>query len=454
MRKNWSRLGVGAAAILWTAASVLVSAQTPARQVPVDSLIFDLKNPDAVRRKEAAKLLGDNKIQKATPDLVAAASDPDPAVRREIVIALDKMLDMRSLPGFVKLSADTEKDIRDRCIIGIIDLYVPQESGLVVSLNKVANFFNPWSDEWAEVVIEPGIAVDANAVSALCDRLQDVDDGLRLKAARALGILKGKSAVPNLLDALRRDQTYAVRFEIIRSLRKIGDDSAAKSLMSYLAYNDNKSRNEAVFTIGRFRYREATPELIRLFEKERALPPKLVDQTYCAFLLDALAFIADPAVKDLFMKEKTNPDDALRVHAVEGLARLGDPAMASDTSRDWLHEKNPRIKTAQAYALYRMGRREFLDELVNCLGNGKTNGEARMFLLEFKSDELPELYAQTKNDDANVREGLAEVLGMIGDARAIPVLQNLGKDRRGQITAIANQAIRRINARTAQQQVS
>src|SRR5688572_26643910 len=29
---------------------------TPTRQVPVDSLIYDLKNPDPVRRKEAATL--------------------------------------------------------------------------------------------------------------------------------------------------------------------------------------------------------------------------------------------------------------------------------------------------------------------------------------------------------------------------------------------------------------
>jgi len=82
------------------------------RQVPVESLIYDLKNPDPVRRKEAAKLLGDNKVQTAIPDLVTAASDSDAAVRREIVIALDKMRDMRSLPAFHLLSADREKDIR------------------------------------------------------------------------------------------------------------------------------------------------------------------------------------------------------------------------------------------------------------------------------------------------------------------------------------------------------
>ena len=431
--------------------SIAAHAQTAegTRQVPIESLIYDLKNPDPVRRKEAAKLLGDNKVQTAAPDLVAAASDSDAAVRREIVIALDKMRDVRSLPAFNLLSADREKDIRDRCIIGMINLYLPQESGLMVTLNKVAVFFNPWSDEWADVVVEPGTKVDEGAIAALRDRLQDVDDGIRLKAARGLGILKGKAAVPALLETLRQNQTQALRFEVIRALVKIGDASAAGELMNYLNYNDSKVRNQAIYAIGRLRYREAVPELQRLFEKEGTLPAKLVDKPYREALLDALAFIADPATQPLFMKEKQNSEDALRLHAVEGLARLADPSLAAEISRDWLQEKVARIKTAQTYALYRMGRKEFLDELVNRLGSSKTNTEARLYLLELRPGEMPELYAQAKNRDANVREALAEILGLRGDERAIPVLQELAKDQRGQISALATQAIRRINARMA-----
>lgn len=37
-------------------------------------------------------------------------------------------------------------------------------------------------------------------------------------------------------------------------------------------------------------------------------PDKLVDKTYCEYLLDALALVADPAAKELFVKERRNPD--------------------------------------------------------------------------------------------------------------------------------------------------
>jgi HEAT repeat protein len=435
--------------LLCTLSGAIAYAQAsqPSRQVPAESLINDLKNPDPAHRKEAAKLLGENKVQRATPDLVAAAADPNVDVRREIVGALDKMRDMRALPAFVNLSADADASIRDQCILSLINLYIPQEGGLVSTLNRVANFFNPWSDEWADVVVEPDIKVDASAIAALRDRLKDTEDSLRLKGARALGILKGSAAVPALVEALRQNQTNAVRFEIIRAVCKIGDVSAAHDLMSYLEYNDYKVRNEAIYAIGRLRYHEATAEMVRLYEKESALPAKLIDKPYRESLLDALAFIADPAALPLFTKEKQNQDDALRLHAVEGLARLGNRDMVSEVSRDWLHESNPRIKTALAYGLFRMGRREFLDEVANGFGSSKTDSEARMFLLELKSDELPELYAEVKNNNANVREGLAEVLGLIGDERALPVLQDLSKDRRGQIASLANQATRNINAR-------
>lgn len=435
---------IGFAAIFLT---IPVLAQTQTRPVPLDSLLYDLKSPDPVRRKEAAKGLGENKLKKAIPDLVAAAQDPDTEVRRAVVIALDKMLDMGAQPGFVKLSSDADKDVRDRCIVGLINLYIPQDSGLVVTLNKVANFVNPWSDEWAEIVVEPGIRVDASTITALRDRLQDTDSGIRLNAVRALGILKGKAALPALFDLLRRDESSEIRFEAVRTVRKIGDATAAPQLSTYFTYNDFKVRNEAVYTVGRLHYREAVPELTKLLDKELALPAKLIDRTYCAFLLDALAYIADPASKGLFINEKMNPDDTMRLHAFEGLARIADQGMAPDISRDWLKEKNGRVKAAQSFALFRMGRREYMDEVVKCLADSKTNEEARMLLLELKPEELPELYSQAKNKNVDIREGLAEIMGLVGDERAIPVLQDLSNDSRGRIGALANQAMRRINGR-------
>ena len=45
-------------------------------------------------------------------------------------------------------------------------------------------------------------------------------------------------------------------------------------------------------------------------------------------------------------------------------------------------------------------------------------------------------------------EALAEILGLVGDARSLPALRELVRDTRGQVSALAGQAIRRISART------
>ncbi len=423
--------------------------QSQTRQVPVDSLLYDLKNPDPVRRKEAAQQLGNNKVVRAVPDLVAAAGDSDAAVRREILLALEKMADARALPAFVLFINDPEKDIVEKAITALVNLYLPKERGMGVTLNKMANFFNPWSDEWAEVIIDAGLTADSTAISALQDRLKSPDEGIRIRAARALGILRGKDAVPTIVESLGQDRSNGVKMEAVRALRKINDRSTAPDVMNYLSYSDTKTRNEAVYAIGRFRYQPAVQELTRLYEKEAALPKKQADKTYKELLLESLAFIADPGSKDLFVKESVSLDEATRFRAFEGLARLGDSAMASDVSRERLSEKDPRVKTAQAYALYRMGRVEYLDEVAKALGKSKTSQDARQYLMELTPSEFPALYALARIDDTAVREGLADIYGTVGDAQAIPVLQEMSKDSRGQVSAYANQAIRKITARTS-----
>ena len=122
-----------------------------------------------------------------------------------------------ALPGLVALTSDPEKDIRESAVTGVTRLYLPRESGIGPSLTRVVNFFNPNSDEWANVVIEPDLAVDPTVVPALQARLQDPSDSIRIKAARAIGILRGRAAVPMLVLVMKEDRNSSVRFEAIRA---------------------------------------------------------------------------------------------------------------------------------------------------------------------------------------------------------------------------------------------
>src|SRR3954462_15992206 len=63
-----------AAAMLAVPAANAPLAAAGTRQVSVESLIYDLKHPDALRRQAAARELGAVKYKPATPQLVPLAS--------------------------------------------------------------------------------------------------------------------------------------------------------------------------------------------------------------------------------------------------------------------------------------------------------------------------------------------------------------------------------------------
>ena len=418
------------------------------RQVPVDSLIYDLRSPDPVRRREAVVLIGQNKLQRAVPDVVAIAGDPDPSVRRAVVATLQSLDDIRALPGLVTLTGDPEKDIRESAVTGVTRLYLPRESGIGPSLTKVVNFFNPNSDEWADVVIEPDLNVDPTVVPALQARLQDPSDAIRIKAARSIGILRGRTAVAMLVLAMKEDRNPTVRFEAIRALGKIGDPSAAKDVLPFTLSTEAKLRTQAALTVGKLHDRAALSELTRLFMKEAALQKRQADAPFRAALMEAIALIADPSSKELFSRQRAHDDANVRVNAYAGLARVGDASLTTPVSQERLSETDAKVQTAQAFALYRFGRKEYLEEVVKALGSRTTATRAREYLLELRQDEVADLAALTRLEDPGLRESIAEVLGLIGDDRARTALQDLARDTRGQVAPLANQALERIAARS------
>jgi HEAT repeat protein len=426
----------------------MAAAAQATRQVPVDSLIYDLRNPDAVRRREAVVLIGQNKVQRAVPDVVAIAGDPDASVRRAVVATLQALDDIRALPGLVSLTSDPERDIRDSAITGVTKLYLPRESGIGPSLTRVVNFLNPFSDEWADVVVEPDLAVDPSVVPALQARLSDPNDGIRIKAARSLGILRGRPSVAALVLVMKEDRNPTVRFEAIRALGKIGDGGAAPDILPFTLSTESKLRTEAALTLGRLHDRASLSELTRLFLKEAALQKRQADPAFRAALIQAIALIADPSSRELFERQRSHDDAAVRVEAFAGLARVGDASLTTAVSKDRLAETDPQVQTAQAFALYRFGRKEYLEEVVKALGSRRTATRAREFLLELRQNEVADLAALTRLEDAGLRESIAEILGLIGDDRVRPTLQELSRDTRGQVAALATQALERIAARS------
>jgi HEAT repeat protein len=414
------------------------SAQT-VRQATTDSLIYDLKNPDAPRRTEAARQLGTAKFLPAIPALLPLAEDPDVAVRRQVELALEEMNDIRVLPGLVVLSADSEPDIRARAVRALVDVHLPRPGGPTAALMKLGNLINPTLDEGADAVVEPDVPVDASVVTALRARLSDSEDGIRRNSAEGLGILRGAAGIPELLQAIGQDRDPDVRFQAVRALRKIGDASVGDRLLPGLNLNVDKVRNEIIITLGALKYREAVPDLTRVYEEAKP------GERAHFLALSSLADIGAPASRPVFLGSKEDKNITIRTYANEGLARLADPTLLTLMSSDRLTEKNARVQTAQAFGLLRLGRKEYLDELVRALGKPATKDLASEYLIETQPADRPALFA-SRSKSAAVRAELADVLGIIGDKAALPALQELERDNDASVAKNAERAVRRITA--------
>jgi HEAT repeat protein len=417
---------------------ISASGQSPSLQVTMESLIYDLRNPDAPRRLAAARSLGMARFQPAIPALLPLAEDPDASVRRQVEVTLEEMGDISVLPGLVRLTADSEPDIRDRAIHALVDLHLPRATGPTAALAKLGNFIN-WSDEYAEAVIEPDVPVDPSVVTALQARMSDSEDKIRRHTSRGLGILRAEPAIPELLLALAQDRDPEVRFEAVRALRKIGDPAVGDRLLPMLDLNMDRVRHELIATLGSLKYRGAVPELSRVFEQEKPAARARV------LALSALADIADPSSRPVFLAAKLDKDVSIRLYGNEGLARLNDPSLGTMMSADRLVEKNPRVQAAQAFGLLRIGREEYLDELVRGLEKPTTRDLAREYLTETLPAQRPALFA-SRSKSATVRAELADVFGLMEDRSALPALEELQHDSDSSVARNAERAIRRIAA--------
>jgi HEAT repeat protein len=404
-------------------------------------LIYDLKNPDAPRRLAAARDLGTAKFQPAIPALLPLTEDTNASVRRQVELALEEMGDIGVLPGLVKFTADSEPDVRDRAVQALVNLHLPRATGPTAALAKLGNLMNPWSDEYSDAVVEPDVPVDPSVVTALRARMSDSEDKIRRHTSRGLGIVHAEPAIPELLVAVARDRNPEVRFEAVRAIRKIGDASAGDRLLPMLDLNMDRVRNEIITTLGSLKCRGAVADLTRVFEEGKP------GERARILALSALADIADPSSRPLFLAAKTDRDVSIRLYANEGLARLGDSSLGTMMSADRLVEKNARVQAAQAFGLLRMDREEYLDELIRALERPTTRDLAREYLIETPLAQRPALFAN-HGKSATVRGELADVFGLMEDRSALPALEELERDSDSDVARNAQRAVRRITAAT------
>ena len=178
-------------------------------------------NVDIRGLENAIKALRQNGGEEAVAGLIESLiCENYPSVRYAAARALKSLGDMTSIPELLKIARSIQGD--QVCVIieilGLLGdpIAVPT---LLGAYKKDSRFFY-----WNTCILKALQSIgDMRAKPVFILALTDNDTSVRVEAARALGILNDKLAIPNLLNALN-DECEDVQNAAFTSLQRIGPD--------------------------------------------------------------------------------------------------------------------------------------------------------------------------------------------------------------------------------------
>lgn len=376
------------------------------------------------------------------PAVADFLKNPSQPVRLEAVRQLVTIGGRQTLDPLVAAAADSDAEVQSRAVDGLVNYYVPgyARQGLAARVKL------PESDDTvvdAYVVVRPDVVAALGRVARGGATMES-----RANACRAVGVLRGASAIPDLIEDLRSKDNQ-VLYEALVALKKIGDPAAGPRVVFLLRDLDDRIQTAAIETAGVLRATEGLPALRDIVASPRN--PKIARPA-----LFALAAMPEAADRELLARQAGSKDDRIRAAAVEGLGRLPGSGKDPVVNQVWKDDEKMAPRLAAAFALVAGGRDEVSPEgplryLINTLNSSAWKDTALAYLIEVtrQSTVLASLYGPLDEATREEKIQLSLVLAMSGDAGSVPVLERAGKDADAEVSKQALRALEALRARLA-----
>jgi HEAT repeat protein len=403
------------------------------------------QDADTKARVKAARALKDGNAD-TIKTLEPMLSDAERDVRLEAVRSIVTIGTQHSLDPLVTATRDNDPEIQIRATDGLVNFYVPGyvQSGVARWGAAVRSRF----DRENRDVIDPWINVRPEIVTAIAKLARGGGSmESRANAARAVGILRGKPGVPDLIEALQTKDTQVI-YEALIAFQKIGDTSAGVKAMTFVRDLEPRIQIAAIETVGLLKTTEAIPDLRRVLDDNKSS----VAARRAAMV--ALAMLPDPQNRPYFDRGFTDKDDRIRAAAAEGYARLGDAADVAKLQPAFDEEKKMAARLGIAFALVALGQtaiEEFspLTYLVHTLNSRQYRGIAEPYLVELsrKPEVRLAVYKFVANATKDEKMGLARILAATGDFEAVSQLEWISKDADPEVASEGLKALRALKTR-------
>ena len=393
--------------------------------------------------REIAKV-GSNAI----PKLQDLLKSPELDVRVEVVRQITEIGTQRSLDPLVLATHDNDPEVQIRATDGLVNFYLPGyvKTGLSASLSRVGTSIKGRFTDTNDQVIDPYITVRPDVIAAL-GKLARSGGSLeaRANAARAIGILRGRAAVPDLMEAIRSKDTQVI-FESLIAFQKIREE-LPEGIGFLLRDLNPKVQISAIETVGLLLNKQALPDLVDAMKRTR-------DARVRRAALTSIAMLPAESSRQLYAQYLQDKDDKMRAAAAEGYGRLRNPDDRPMLEKAWQDEGKTPVRLALAFALVTLGEiqlSEFspLQYLINTLNSAAYKDVAFIYLVETARDDQVRnaLYPSLESGTRDEKISIARVLARSGDKDSIPRLQKLSNDTDADVAQEGVRALRNLQAR-------
>jgi HEAT repeat protein len=403
---------------------------------------------DAKQRARSAHDLG-KQGEDAIPKLLPYVSDTDIIVRLEAVKSLDEIGGPKTVDPLVRLVNDPDPEIGIRATDGLVNVYLPGylKTGISGTVQHVGTTIKAKFSDSNDQVIDPYVEVRPEVIKALGTLVNHgAAVAARANAARALGILRGQAAIPELVEAVH-SKDDSVMFEALTAIEKIRDPTAAPKIAFRLRDLEEKIQIAALSTTGILLNREAAPDVRDALQHARNARVRKA-------ALTALAMLGTPADHAIFLGYLSDKDDNLRAAAAEGLGRIKNPIDQPilETTFKNEHKMGPRL--AVAFALVSLGNLDTGEfspfrYLINTLNVRSYQGVALAYVTELARDLKVRLaiYPMLPRATKEEKIQLCTVFARSGDKDSLPYLETLSADPDKEVAPEAIRSLRTLRAR-------
>ncbi|HWF10890.1 MAG TPA: HEAT repeat domain-containing protein, partial [Bryobacteraceae bacterium] len=296
---------------------------------------------------------GQTAIPKVAQYLDSASVD----TRVETVKQLIALGGKDTVDPLIRATHDADPEMQIRATDGLVNYYLPGyvKQGLGSSVVRAGASIKAKFNDSNDQIIDAFVIVRPEVITALGQLARGGSSmDSRANACRAIGILRGDAALPDLIDALRTKDNN-VMYESLAAMEKIRDPAAGPRITYLLRDLNDRVQSTAIETAGILRSTDALPTLRSIVASPRNTKAERA-------AMYSIAMMPQSQDRDLFLRQLGAKDEKLRAASAEALGRVGNPADEAALEKAWQGEEKMAPRLAAAFGIVMEGKLDLSEE--------------------------------------------------------------------------------------------